>query len=233
MSANPQVEDIVTLPTPQVVPEQAEPLEPPAAEAPVAEETAATPAAAKARRTRPAWFGMAIVGATALIASSTLGYDAYAASQQRDGLYTRLVATTATLGSTQSQLAAANADAASKKVTAAYVAMYVADAGKVETDYQNLSACDGFGSCRTTSQKLLDDMQAFQSDRKAAEVPAALGASDSSLGDALSAAIAADDELISGMDSGDITKFKDGFRKLDAAMLSIGKAEASLGAELK
>lgn len=224
MSANPQVEDIVTLPTPQVVPEP---------EAPIAEEPTATPAAVKTRRARPAWFGTAIMGATALIASGALGYDAYAASQQRDGLYTRLVATTATLGSTQSQLTAANADAASKKVTADYVAMYVADAGKVETDYQVLSACDGFGSCRTASQRLLDDMQAFQSDRKAANVPFALEASDSSLGDALSAAIAADDELISGMDAGNVSKFKDGFDKLDAAMLSIGKAEASLGTELK
>src|SRR5689334_3965976 len=77
------------------------------------------PAAAvveKPRRVRPAWLATATVGAAALIASGALGYDAYAASRQRDDLYTHLVSTTATLGATQSDLASARATAASNKV---------------------------------------------------------------------------------------------------------------------
>ena len=35
------------------------------------------------------------------------------------------------------------------------------------------------------------------------------------------------------MDSGNVDKFKDGFDKLQAAMLNVAKAEAALGAELK
>jgi hypothetical protein len=194
------------------------------------------PAAAvveRPRRVRPAWLATATVGAVALIASGALGYDAYAASRQRDDLYTRLVSTTATLGATQSDLASARATAASNKVIADYAAMYVADSGKAQTDYWALSNCDGFGACRTSSQQLLEDLQAFQADRKAADVPSSLTASDSSLGDSLSAAIAADQEIIAGMDTDSSAKFVDGFTKLDAAMLSMAKAEATLGAELR
>jgi len=187
----------------------------------------------KPRRVRPAWLATATVGAVALIASGALGYDAYAASRQRDDLYTHLVSTTATLGATQSDLASARATAASNKVIADYAAMYVADSGKAQTDYWALINCDGFGSCRTSSQQLLEDLQAFQADRKAAEVPSSLTASDSSLGDSLSAAIAADQEIVAGMDTDSSAKFVDGFTKLDAAMLSMAKAEATLGAELK
>lgn len=233
MSANPELEGIVALPVPTA---PAPAPEAPSEEvvAPTAQEGGAPEAAASSpRRVRPAWFATAIVGAAALLASGALGYDAYAASRQRDDLYGRLVSTSATLASTQNQLSAAQADARSKKVTADYVSMYVADVGRVDTDYQALATCDSFGSCRTDSQQLLEDLQRFQSDRQAATVPGAVSASDASLGDALSAAIAADEELISGMDAGDVDKFQDGFHKLDAAMLNVGKAEASLGAELK
>ena len=96
-----------------------------------------------------------------------------------------------------------------------------------------MNDCSSFSTCRTGSQQLLADLQKFQADRTAAVVPSALSASDSSLGDALSAAIAADAEIISGMDSGNVDKFKDGFDKLQAAMLNVAKAEAALGAELK
>jgi hypothetical protein len=194
------------------------------------------PAAAvveRPRRVRPAWLATATVGAVALIASGALGYDAYAASRQRDDLYARLVSTTATLGATQSDLASTRATAASNKVIADYAAMYVADSGKAQTDYWALINCDGFGACRTSSQQLLEDLQAFQADRKAADVPSSLTASDSSLGDSLSAAIAADQEIIAGMDTDSSAKFDDGFTKLDAAMLSMAKAEATLGAELR
>lgn len=194
------------------------------------------PAAAvveRPRRVRPAWLATATVGAVALIASGALGYDAYAASRQRDDLYARLVSTTATLGATQSDLASTRATAASNKLIADYAAMYVADSGKAQTDYWALINCDGFGACRTSSQQLLEDLQAFQADRKAADVPSSLTASDSSLGDSLSAAIAADQEIIAGMDTDSSAKFDDGFTKLDAAMLSMAKAEATLGAELR
>jgi len=187
----------------------------------------------EAPRVKRAWRASVAVGAVALLAASGLGYDAYAAAAQRDGVYKVLVTTAATLGSTQDQLTAAQADARSTKVTADYVAMYLADAGRVHTDYQTLGSCNSFGSCRTSSQQLLDDLQKFQSDRSAANVPSTLSAGDASLGDALSAAIAADRELISGMDSNNVNKFKDGFKKLDAAMLNVGKAEAALGAQLK
>ena len=228
MSANPEVEDIVELPVQHEMRPEEEPLAP--AE-PVVE--AATAAVAKTRRARPPWMATASLGAVALIASGTLGYVAYAASQQRDGLYARLVTTSATLAATQDQLSAAQADARTKKITADYVAMYSADSGRVQADYQTLNLCDSFSTCRTGSQQLLGDLQKFQADRNSATVPSGLSSSDASLGDALSAAIAADEEIISGMDSGDVNKFKDGFKKLDQAMLSVDKAEASLGSALR
>ena len=227
MAANPEVETIVALPAPET---PAQPiLVEPAAE-PVVE---TAPPQAKPKRARPAWMATASLGAVALIASGVLGYVAYATGQERDGLHARLVTTTATLASTQDQLTAAQADARTKKVTAAYVAMYIADAGKVDTDYSNLRACSSFSTCRTSSQQLLDDLQRFQADRKAATVPSALSASDASLGDALSAAIAADSELIDGMDTDSESKIVDGFHKLNAAMLNVAKAEVALGGELR
>jgi uncharacterized protein HemX len=217
MAANPEmeVEGIVALPLP--------------AEAPVE----VTPPIVRAKRARPPWMATASLGAVALIAAGALGYVAYAASQQRDGLHARLITTSATLAATQDQLSAAQADARTKKVTADYVAMYAADSGRVQTDYQTLSLCDSFSTCRTGSQQLLNDLQKFQADRGSVTVPGAMSSSDASLGDALSAAIAADEEIISGMDSDNVNKFKDGFKKLDEAMLSIDKAEASVGSALK
>ena len=224
MSANPEIEGIVTLPVPD---QPITPYEAPAVEVP-------TPRVdVSPKRPRPPWLASASVGAVALIASGALGYVAYAASQQRDGLHARLVTTTATLVATQDQLSAAQADARTKKVTADYVAMYVANAGKVETDYSNLNACSTFSTCRTSSQQLLNDLQRFQTGRGQVTVPGAVAASDASLGDALSAAIAADQEIIDGMDTDSVNKFKDGFHKLDAAMLNVAKAEASLGSELQ
>ena len=217
MSANPEVEEegIVALPVENAMPA----LEP----APVELVAAAAPAA---RRRRPAWIVPAAIAAVGVIASGTLGYFLYVTVQQRDGLHARLV-------STQSQLSAAQADAASKKVTATYVATYVADEGKVQTDYQTIVVCDTYTACRTTAQQLLTDLQSFQSDRNAANVPSNLLSNDSSLGDALSAAIAGDQEFIVGLDNGDDAKIKEGGQKVDQAMLSLAKAEASLGALLK
>jgi len=113
------------------------------------------------------------------------------------------------------------------------VTLYITDDGKVQTDYANLSACDSYSSCRTSAQQLLEDMQQFQSDRKAANVPSSLSSTDSSLGDALSAGIAGDQELIAGMDNDDRNKIKDGYTKVSDAMLNVAKAQSALGAEIK
>ena len=228
MSANPEMEGIVTLPVPERL-ELPEPAPEPAPE-PVA---IPEPVAASARRARPPWLKTAVLGAAALLATGTLGYVANTAAQQRNQAFDAFVSTKATLVATDAQLNQAKQDAATKKVTADYVAMYVADSGRVQTDYQVAGACSNFSSCRTSTQQLLEDLQKFQSDRNAATVPGALSTSDASLGDALSAAIAADQEIISGMDSDSLTKFEDGFTKLNAAMLSVAKAEATLGTELQ
>ena len=216
MSANPEVEGIVALP----VPEQANgsPMS--------AVELVAAPPAQAAGRKRSAWIAPAAIAAVGIIASGTLGYFLYATMQQRDGYHAKLNANAA-------QLSAAQADAASKKVTATYVAMYVADEGKVHTDYQTIVVCDSYTTCRTAAQQLLTDLQSFQADRKAANVPANLVSADSGTGDAISAAIAGDQEFIVGIDNGDEAKAKEGGQKVDQALLSLDKAEASLGALLK
>ena len=76
-------------------------------------------------------------------------------------------------------------------------------------------------------------MQTFQADRASATVPRSLANSDSMLGDALSAAIAGDQEFITGVDNNDNAKIKEGGSKVDAAMLSIAKAESALGAAIR
>jgi len=233
MAINPEVDAIVVLPVPDQAAnagnghlEEAAPAPAPAVESAIAP-------APQARRPRPAWMLPAAIASVGLIASGTLGFFLYTTLQQRDALHTQLVATKTTLTSTQGQLTAAQADAATRKVTADYVAIYVSDEGKILTDYENTIACSGYSACRTVAQQFMTDMQAFQADRKAASVPASLSASDSSLGDALSAAIAGDQELITGMDNGDISKIDEGGTKVDAAMLNMAKAEAALGTGLR
>jgi hypothetical protein len=235
MSINPEVDGIVVLPVPD------EPVEagnghawPASVElAPAAELAPAVAPAARARRPRPAWIVPAAIAAVGLIVSGTLGYVLYTTIQQRDGLHQQLVSTKTTLATTQDQVTAAQADAKSKKVTADYVALYVADEGKVLTSYENTVVCSGYSQCRSSAQQFLTDMQTFQADRKSANVPFALESQDGSLGDALSAAIAGDQELITGMDNGDIPKIDDGGAKVDAAMLNLAKAEAAMGTQLR
>ena len=223
MAVNPEVDGIVALPVQQAVE--------PANGHPEAELVPApTPRPA---RSRPRWLVPAAIAAVGLIASGTLGYVLYTTTQQRDRLQAQLTTTRATLVSTQSDLTDARTQAAARKVTADYAAMYIADEGKVQTDYANVDACDNYSACRTAAQQLLEDMQQFQSDRKAATVPSALSSTDSSLGDALSAGIAGDQEFIAGMDNNDINKIKDGYNKVVGAMLTIAKAQTALGAELK
>ncbi len=200
---------------------------PPAPQTPPWEpQTAAAPlqAPAPARKGR-GWIVSAAIAAVGLIASGSLGYFLYTTTGQRDAARHQLASTQATLADTQGQLAA-------RKATDAYVAMYVANSGKVTTEYENEVICDSFVTCRTAAQDQLNDMKGFQSARSSAKVPAALASADGQIGDALSAAIAADQELITGMDTNDKTKFDDGYNKLNAAMLSFFKAESLMSAAI-
>lgn len=218
MAVNPDVDGIVT-----VVPTQEEQPAPPIpwmeAPAPV--------------RPRRGWVLPVAIGVAGLIASGSLGGLLLSTSGQRDDARHQLTATRATLASTQQHLTAAQSDAAARKITADYVTFYVADSGKVFTDYGTLAACNSFSECRTAAQQALNDLQAFQSQRSAANVPTALASSDGMLSDALSAAIAAAQELITGMDSDNVSKIKDAGHKFDRAILSLGKAETALGAGLQ
>jgi hypothetical protein len=254
MSTNPEPDGIVTLrPRPDGLDtEQAQPLAaeglPPVGHTPLEAAVGPQPGAANdvvaassaaiteqvpvRARTRPGWLAPAAIAAAGVIASGTLGYLLYTTSSERDGAQHQVATTQASLASTQQQLAAAQSDAATRKVTADYVRLYIADAGKVQTDYENTVNCTDFSTCRTAAQQMLADMQAFQADRQSAGVPASLASSDSMLGDALSAGIAGDQELVSGMDSGSDSKIKDGGHKVDLAMLSMDKAESALGGAL-
>ena len=184
-------------------------------------------------RTRPRWAVPVAIAAVGLIASGALGYFLYTTSNRLDATRHQLAETQLTLDSTSKKLTSLQADAAAKKAVADYVGMYVNDGAKVETDYAQVAGCNTFSECRTAADAALTDLQAFQSDRKSATVPAALSSSDSQLGDSISAAIAAVQELISGMDSSNRPKIDDGFKKLNDAMLSVAKAESALGSEIR
>jgi hypothetical protein len=173
------------------------------------------------------------IGAVGIIASGSLGYLLWSTTGQRDAARHQLASTQVLLTSTQDGLSTAQSQAAARQLTADYVSLYVADAARVLTDDESMNTCKGYSQCRTAAQQTLNDMQAFQSDRTKATVPAALANSDAMLGDALSAGIAAVQEVIGGMDNNNFAKIKDGWSKLDKSMLSIGKAETALGAGLK
>jgi len=225
MSTDPEYDRVITLePLPQAQ-EQVPPEPVPAPPAPLPVETR--------RAARPKWVVPAAIAAVGLIASGTLGYFFYTTNAKLNATQAGLVATQKTLHTTQDQVTSLQADAASKKRIADYMSMYTVDAGKVRTDYELVVACNNYPTCRTSAQQALEDMQAIQSDRQSAAVPASLSASDGQLGDSLSAGIAALQELITGMDNDQVAKVKDGFSKLDDSMLSMAKAEASLGAELR
>lgn len=194
----------------------------------------AEPMVAPARsRSRPRWVVPFAIGAVGVIASGTIGGFLWSTIGQRDAARHQLASTQSTLSATKQQLTAAQSDAAARKTTADYVSVYIVDGGRVLTDDENMNICSGYSQCRTAAQQALSDMQLFQSDRAGATVPSALANSDAMLGDSLSAEIAAVQLLISGMDNNDLAKIKDGWAKLDAAMLSMGKAETALGAGLK
>lgn len=187
---------------------------------------AAAPAQAPVQaRRRPRWIVPTAIAVVGIIASGTLGGILYATLGQRDSARHQLASTQATLTDTQKQLAA-------RKATDTYMNLYVTHSGAVTTDYENVVACTTYVTCRTSAQDALTDMKAFQSARSSAVVPSALASADSQLGDALSAGIAAAQELITGMDTNDDAKIKEGFNKLDAAMLSFAKAESAIAATL-
>ncbi len=255
MSINPEYDGTVTLrpypngaesePAVAVTAEQARPatpaeLNPPAQlfqpaylPEPPRFETPAPVVAAARTNSRPRWVAPAAIGAVGIIASGSLGYFLYSTTGQRDAARHQLASTQVTLTSTQGQLTRAQSDAAASKLTADYVTFYVADAARVLTDDESMNVCKSYSQCRTAAQQALNDMQAFQSDRTKATVPPALTNADAMLGDALTAEIAAVQEVISGMDNNNFNKVKDGWAKLDKAMLSMGKAEAALGAGLR
>jgi len=178
---------------------------------------------------RHGWVLPVAMGAAALIVSGTLAGFLWSTIGQRDTARHQLAMTQASLTATGDQLAAARADAATRKVTSDYVTFVTVSGGRALTDYETMAACTSFGPCRTAAQQTLSDLQAFQTQRAAASVPPALSNADGELRDGLSAAIAALQEVITGADNDDVNKVKDGAHKLDAAFLTIGKAEAALG----
>jgi hypothetical protein len=178
---------------------------------------------------RRGWVLPVAIGAAALIASGTLGGFLWSTVGQRDTARHQLAVTQATLTTTGQQLTAAHTDATTRKVTSDYITFVAVNSGKALADYQTMAACTSFSPCRTAAQQTLSDLQAFQTQRAAASVPPALSNADGELRDGLSAAIAALQEFITGADNDDVNKVKDGAHKLDAAFLTIGKAEAALG----
>ena len=242
MSTDPEYNRVITL-EPQPNGHEQVPPEAPAAvglpatpEAPALQPElvpVAAVAAPKPSKPRPKWLVPAALAAVGLIASGSLGYLFYSTNAKLNATQQRLAATQTSLDTTKLELTNLQADASQKKAVADYVSMYTVDAGKVRTDYEQIVACNSYSTCRTSAQQALFDMQAFQSDRQSATVPSVLSASDGQLGDSLSAGIAALQELISGMDNGQVNKIKDGFSKLDDSMLSMAKAESALGAELR
>src|SRR5919204_4136611 len=172
---------------------------------------------------RHVWMLPATLGVAGLIASGTLGGLLWSTIGQRDMARDQLVAAQ-TAG--QQERRAAAADAAVKKVRSDYLALVTADGGRSTAAYGSLASCKSYSECRTALQQALNDFQAFQTHRAAATVPTGLANSDAELRDALSAAIAALQEMITGTDTDDVNKFKDGYRKLDASLITIGKAEA-------
>ena len=209
----------------------------PAQQAWSAPEVARAPARVRGGRS---WVAPVAIGVVGVIAAGTLGYFLNTTAGQRDAALRQvastkatLTTTEATLASTQSSLSTSQADLAARNAIAAYTAMYVTDGARVNIDYEKVVACASFGACRTAAQSAMNYLEAFQADRSAATVPPALANADAMLRNAISAAIAADQQLISGFDTFNASKVGAGFKKLSAAMLSMAKAEAVLGAALK
>ena len=237
MSTNPEFERVVVL-VPDHNGHEFVPPEAPALAAPQATaETALTGAVPLAvpepiapRKRSRGWIGTVAVGVVGLIASGSLGYLLYTTTGERDTAAHQLVLTTAKLDSTQATLDTANADLTDKKAVAQYMTMVVRDEGRVQTDYHVLAACKSYGACLTAGQTLLSDLRAFQAERSNALVPSGVQSGDSMLGDALSAAISGAQVFVTGMINFSVPQVTSGLHKIDAAMLSMGKAESAIAA---
>jgi len=244
MSAQPETNGIVDLrPRTDSATNQVEtvPVFPPYAptvESPsVSEQAEVRPAeTAKPKRSRPAWAVPGAIAAVGFIASASLGGFLVQTTNQRDATRHQLASTQAelatantTIKSSQDQLTAAEADASAKAVTAKYMDVYVTDSGRVQMDAEAFYACNTYAECRPLIQQLLTDEQAFQNDRAGLTVPSELASADAMLKDGLSAAIAGTQEFIAGMDADNAGQMKEGAAKVDAAMLSLAKAEVALG----
>lgn len=185
-------------------------------------------AGVRSRRRR--WLVPVAIGVAGLTVSGALGGLLLSTIGQRDAARHQLVVTQASLGS---QLRAVQADLAGRQVTSSYERLVIRDSGRAVTDYETIVACKAYSDCRSAAQQLLEDLQAFQSDRSGAAVPAALQSADAALGDSISAGIAGQQEFITGIDDNNDSKATDGGKKVDQAMLSIGKAETALADALK
>ena len=221
---------------------------PVAAAAPAPEpavETAAAPATAGTAKGRPGWLAPVAIGVAGLVVAGTLGGLLYVNSGQRDLARHQLAATTATLATTKNSLAdtqqkltTAESDAAARAIVEKYVAMDALDGATLQLDAASLQfncSDPNFNEvlCRLSMQNYQTDVQKFQADRSAAQVPNQFANADSQLKDALSAGIAAIQTLITGWDGNNESQQKDGYGKVHAANLAIAKAELALGTALK
>ena len=190
------------------------------------------PAPAKPSRRR-GWMLPGAIGAIGLIVVATLGFFLVSTMNQRDSVQRQLTSSQAALALNQGKLTSTQADLTAASGVVTYMTMYTRDMGAIQTDYESAVACTDYSTCRTALQQMLTDLQTFQSDRASATVPSKFANSNAMLGDGLSAAIAAMKQFITALDTGDANGFKAAAAKVDAAFLSIAKAQAALGAELK
>jgi hypothetical protein len=245
MSTNPEFERVVALEPDHNGRESVPPETPAWAGAPAATaETALTGAVpfdapayalpalvpAPAQKRSRGWIGTVAVAVVGLIASGTLGYLLYTTTGQRDVASHQLALTKEQLATTQQTLDKANADLTGQKAVAQYMTIVVNGEGRAQTDYHVLAACKTYGACLTAGQALLTDLRAFQAARTGAVVPSGLQSGDGMLGDALSAAISGAQVFVNGMVTFNVPQVTSGLHKVDAAMLSVGKAESAIAA---
>lgn len=182
------------------------------------------------RRAQRPWLVPVGIGVVGLIVSGALAALLWSTIGQRDAARHQLAVSQASLGG---QLHTAQVDLAGRKVAGGYATLVIRGGGRAVTDYETIVACKAYSDCRSAAQQLLEDLQAFQSDRAGATVPVALQSADAALRDSLSAGIAGQQEFITGLDDNNESKVTDGGKKVDQAMLSIGKAEMVLADGLK
>lgn len=208
---------LAALPAPAVQDYPAPPVYAPAYEPP-----APAPVAAAPKKARPAWIVPAAIAVVGLIASGSLGYLFYSTNQKLQSTQAQLTETRLTLDST-------GKDLRSEKAQAAYVQLFEKDMGRESTDFAAVVECDSFSSCRSATNDMLSDTQAFQSDHQTAKVPPEFANVDSNLGDALTAEIAALKDLQSAINSGNETRISQAFGQVNDATLSLFKTESGLG----